>query len=210
MGTEKVLVVARTRMGNDYVCVGAISASGEHLRLMNQNCWADHDANSPYQIGDWWSVQGQPCGEQKPPHVEDFAVAARAKLGVQNDLDDYLRSTVHAWNGPIDVLFDGKIRFTSSGGGYISPDDVPREATGFWMPATRLTLNTDARGRLGYYTDDGYRHLNYVGTDTAIPEIAAGQLVRVSLARWWKPNNAEESFELRCYGQLSGWYTRSG
>ena len=39
-----------------------------------------------------------------------------------------------------------------------------------------------------------------------IKVIPAGTLVRVSLARWWRPEDSEPNFEERCYLQLSGWY----
>jgi hypothetical protein len=110
------------------------------------------------------------------------------------------------WEGPIHFLFDGKIRFTRSGAGYISPDDVPVGATGFWIADSKLTLAEDGQGNSAYYSNSGVRHLSYVGTQEAIEEIGAGQLVRVSLARWWRPRDADPSFEFRCYAQLSGWF----
>jgi hypothetical protein len=206
MAQARVLIVARTRMHGEKVCVGALSDRGEHLRLMNTNCDSDIASKSPYRIGEWWDVQGESCGEQKPPHVEDFAVTQATRTGKQSDLQEHLLNIIDPWEGPIDVLFDGKIRFTRAGGGYISPGDVPKGATGFWIPESKLTLDEDGRGNSGYYGDDGFKHLSYVGSQEAIEEIGAGQLVRVSLARWWKPRDADPSFELRCYAQLSGWY----
>jgi hypothetical protein len=205
MAKAKVLIVARTRMRGERVCVGALSDKAEHLRLMNSSCSSEIASKSPYRVGEWWEVRGKPCGEQKPPHVEDFAVADAARLGKQTGLLKYLLSAIDPLRGPIDVLFDGRIRFTRSGGGYISPADVPAGATGFWIPTSKLTLGEDDLGNTGYYSD-GFKHLSYVGTQEAVEEIEAGRLVRVSLARWWKPREADPSFELRCYAQLSGWY----
>lgn len=204
MAEKNVLIVARTRMQGGKVCVGALSAAGENLRLMNQHCESDLGTKSVYRIGEWWQVECEPCGPQRPPHVEDVSVSDATKLSVQPDLADYLKKTTNPWQGPIDVLFDGKIRFTGNGSGYISPADIPAGATGFWIPDSPLQLDVDDRGKSGYYTN--YRHLNYVGTDEEVEEIQAGQLVRVSLARWWKPRDADPSFEERCYAQLSGWY----
>lgn len=45
--------------------------------------------------------------------------------------------------------------------------------------------------------------IKYVGFAEPINKIPAGTLVRVSLARWWRPT---ETSEERCYLQLSGWY----
>jgi len=95
-------------------------------------------------------------------------------------------------------------RITGNGVGYISPADVPAGATGFWIPDSPLKLDVDDRDKRGYYTN--HRHLSYVGTEEEVDVIQAGQLVRVSLARWWKPRDADPSFEERCYAQISGWY----
>lgn len=204
--TSEVLVVARTRMSGAKVCIGALSKDGASLRLMNSACASELAQQSPYKIGEWWRVTYAPCGNQRPPHLEDVAVSARERIGEQDNMSSYLLSKTKPWKGKIDVLFDGKISFTKNGAGYISPSAVPAHATGFWVPSTALDLETDAQEKLGYYPLNDHRHLSYVGTQDALPRIKAGQLVRVSLARWWKPRDADPSFEERCYVQLSGWY----
>lgn len=105
----------------------------------------------------------------------------------------------------MEMLFDGKIQFTRNGGGYISAIDIPSRATGFWLLSEPLHFETDERDKRGYY-DSSNHHLSYVGMDEETEKIEAGTLVRVSLARWWKPRDADPSFEERCYAQLSGWY----
>lgn len=131
MATKKVLIVARTLMGGGRVCVGALSDEGESLRLMNQNRRSDVASESFYRIGEWWKITCDPCGEQKPPHLEDVAVAESSKIKTEKDLAGYLLAHTKPWKGAIQNLFAGKIRFTNNGGGYISPDDVPPNATGF-------------------------------------------------------------------------------
>jgi len=205
MATKKALIVARTRMYGAKVCIGALSDVGENLRLMNQNCDSDIGSKSPYNIGEWWQIDCEPCGPKQPPHVEDVTVSKAVKLDNEDHLRDYLLKATKPWKGPIECLFDGKIRFTGNGGGYISPTDIPSGATGFWIPDSPLNLDTDNRDKPGYYTG-GHRHLSYVGTEEPTDVIEAGRLVRVSLARWWKPRDADPSFEERCYAQLSGWY----
>ena len=37
-----------------------------------------------------------------------------------------------------------------------------------------------------------------------LPIIPKGKIIRLSLAKWWKPEDSD--IELRCYLQLSGWY----
>lgn len=46
----------------------------------------------------------------------------------------------------------------------------------------------------------------YVGFEPAVDLIPKGTLVRVSLARWWRPHDSPPDMEERCYLQLSGWY----
>lgn len=205
MATKNVLIVARTRMYGARVCVGALSDTGESLRLMNPRCESDIGANSPYKTGEWWKVTCEPCGTLPPPHVEDVAVSASSRVGEEANLTRYLIGATKPWRGPIDSLFDGKIRFTGSGAGYISRDAIPTGATGFWIPNSPLRLEVDSRDKHGYFTDYS-RHLSYVGLQEEVDVIQPGQLVRVSLARWWKPRDADSSFEERCYAQLSGWY----
>ena len=43
-----------------------------------------------------------------------------------------------------------------------------------------------------------------MGFAPKINKIPAGTLIRISLARWWKPDDVD--IEHRCYLQLSGWY----
>ena len=199
-------IVARTRMYGGRVCVGALSDDGENIRLMNLNCNSDFDANSPYRVGEIWEITGDRCGEQRPPHLEDFAVTARKRLHAEKQLIGYILERAKPWKGSIEVLFDGKIEFTQNGAGYVSESGIPKGATGFWIPTSGLTLQNDDRGKAGYYPKKDYRHLSYVGLQDPIQQIAAKSLVRVSLARWWKPPDADTEFEERCYAQLSGWY----
>jgi len=48
------------------------------------------------------------------------------------------------------------------------------------------------------------RRFPYVGFEPKVNLIPAGTLMKISLARWWKPEDSDMSE--RCYLQLSGWY----
>jgi hypothetical protein len=98
-------------------------------------------------------------------------------------------------------LFGGKLDYTNSGTAFIGPDDVPAKSTGFWLPDEDLVLNADGKR----YEIAG-TSISYVGSETPPKTIVAGTLVRVSLARWWKPEDADDDFPERCYLQVSGWY----
>jgi hypothetical protein len=93
---------------------------------------------------------------------------------------------------------------TSNGSGYISKaGGLPNRSTGYWVPDKPLTLEGD---RYTYPAFAGVRRMSYVGFAPTIATIPAGTLVRVSLARWWRPQDADDSLEERCYLQLSGWF----
>ena len=204
---KTVVIVARTRMYGGHVCVGALSDVGVSIRLLNSQCDFNRDQDSPCRVSEIWEVVCTSCGTRKPPHhVEDTAVTEAKRVGTQKDLVGYILERAKPWKGPIDILFEGKIQFTQNGAGYISESAVPPAATGFWIPSSDLSLQKDDRGKIGYYTQNGYRHLSYVGVQNPVERIKAGQLVRVSLAGWWKPRDVAPDFEERCYAQLSGWY----
>lgn len=201
-----VVIVARTRMYGGHVCVGALSDTGENLRLMNKDCASERDRDSPFRIGDEWDISCSPCGPRRAPHVEDVTVSKATKRGDVGSLAKYILKRATPWKGTIDKLFEGKIQFTRNGAGFISQSRVPAGATGFWLPSYDLHLDHDERNKAGYYPEHSHLHLSYVGLEDTTDVIKKGQLVRVSLARWWKPENAEPDFEERCYAQLSGWY----
>ncbi len=201
-----VVIVARTRMYGGRVCVGALSDSGENLRLMNKDCASDRDHDSPFTVGEQWEIVCAPCGPRRPPHVEDVIVSKATKRSHVDSLPEYILERAALWKGTIDKLFEGKIQFTRNGAGFISEGQVPAGATGFWIPSYELHLDHDDRNKAGYYPEHDYRHLSYVGVQDTADVIKKGQLVRVSLARWWRPENADPNFEERCYAQLSGWY----
>jgi len=109
---------------------------------------------------------------------------------------------IKIWKGSSDVLFDGNLQWTSGGSGYISENGgIPTSSVGFWIPDKDLTRK-DFNDKVRYSYPLRWRNISYVGFQNPVDLIPAGTLVRVSLARWWSPNDNEE----RCYLQLSGWY----
>lgn len=201
-----VVIVARTRMYGGRVCVGALSEAGENLRLMNKDCAAEQGHSCRFMVGEEWEITCDACGPRRPPHVEDVAVSKAIQRGSVASLAEYILKRATPWKGTIDTLFEGNIQFTGNGAGFISEAGIPAGATGFWIPSDDLRLDHDDRDKAGYYPEHDFRHLSYVGVQDPIDVIRAGQLVRVSLARWWRPQDADPGFEERCYAQLSGWY----
>lgn len=134
----------------------------------------------------------------------DIIVTNQRLLGMQPDLRAFLQARVAPHPGNPARLYDGMIRFTGAGSGYISADaGVPGYSTCYWLPDRQLRRADD------YFV---YRYENgrtvrfkYVGYQNVQELIPAGTLLRMSLARWWTPDN-DPDFEQRCYVQLSGWF----
>lgn len=200
----RITIVARTKMYGGKICIGGISDSGESFRLMNSVC-GYQATTSPFQVGEVWEIGLHKCERLEPPHLEDIAVDDAKRIGATTDLREFLLRRATPWRGGMDKIFDGRIQFTSSGSGYIShAGGLPSASTGFWLPDRDLRFECEPRPF--YAADDDRRHLAYVGTAEPKPVIPKDSLVRVSLAKWWKPREADAAFELRCYAQLSGWF----
>lgn len=198
-----VLIVAKTHMSNS-ACVGGILANGRFVRLLDSK---GHNQNSDtmLNIGDVYDITFTERAEKKPPHIEDILVSIfEFKFNYSIDKTaEILRRRVSIWHGSSDILFDGKLQWTSGGSGYISNSGgIPNSSVGFWIPDNDLTRN-DYNGKVRYSYPIRWRNIAFVGFHEPIDRIPAGTLVRVSLARWWSQNEDEEK---KCYLQISGWY----
>lgn len=205
----KCLIVSKTRKGSR-ACVGAIEAkTRKSLRLL------ESDGSDPfehtYSIGQVWDLNYIPHSPTVAPHTESVRVTNRIRLyDVSLDrVASVLRNLPHrgVWCGSSSNLFDGMLRYTLAGKGYIGKDgQIPDYSTGQWEPDQDLLLTKDNRGKTCYsYESHAISLIPYVGFEEPIEVIPAGTLVRVSLAQWWLPSDWEDGSE-RCYLQLSGWY----
>ena len=198
----KVVIVGRTRMSGSARCIGGLAEDGTSLRLMLKS--GQWDDTSPLHIGSVWDLHFEKHPHILPPHVEDVIVSKGEKVGEIENLRDFIVANASVWRGGIDAIFDGKLGFTGAGNGYVNElRGSPAVSTGFWIPDRDLTLRTDGK-HYDYPRFWQKRGLSYVGEPAAANSIRAGTLVRVSLARWWKPEDVD--IEVRCYAQLSGWY----
>lgn len=198
-----VLIVGRTKMSGASRCIGGLAHNGKSVRLVKPN--GQWDTSSGFQIGSVWDVDFTPITGLVDPHTEDVHVQNFNHVGVQPNLSTYLLSRLKPWQGGIDQVFGGLLGFTGSGNGYIShARGVPNYSTWFWVADEDLTLRDDGK-HYDYPGQWSNKGMSYVGEPTPIPVIPAGTLVRLSLARWWKPPNVDD-LEERCYLQLSGWF----
>ena len=65
----------------------------------------------------------------------------------------------------------------------------------------------DYNTKVRYQIEGTNRKITFVGFQNPVQLISAGTLLRISLARWWAPN--DDDVEERCYLQLSGWYEKT-
>lgn len=173
------------------------------VRLVKPN--GQWDTSSEFYVGDIWDIDFTPMTELTPPHTEDILVNNFSYVGAQAELATHILSRLEPWRGDIDQIFDRFLGFTGNNNGFMSQlRGVTNYSTWFWVPDKDLTLRNDGK-HYDYPRKYSNRGMPYVGEPAAIPVIPAGTLVRLSLARWWKPHDIED-FEERCYLQLSGWF----
>jgi len=207
-----VIIVSKTRMSNAS-CVGGVLANGRFVRLLDKYGY-NQDINTPLNIGDVWTIDFSELKEKKPPHIEDILIkhmTFKFSFETHKKMIKYLteKLNVKIWKGGPNVLFDGKLYWTNGGSGYISErGGIPDNSVGFWMPDKTLIRNDyERKVRYTYQQPTPFgivnRNITFVGYQEPVNRIPAGTLLRVSLARWWAPN---DEVEKRCYLQLSGWY----
>ena len=202
----RVLIVAKTHV-HGRACVGGLALDDNRgLRLLESN-GAHQPADTAYEVGQIWDLDCRPSPHLTPPHVEDTLVLKGHIVGHVPNMREFLKRRVHPWRGAPNQTFEDLVRPTYNGHGYVNDImGVPAMSTGFWLPDRPLAYEVEeGKPYYRYPRDKGVRLLPYVGFAPPIDAIPAGTLVRLSLARWWRPDNASD-VEARCYLQMSGWY----
>jgi hypothetical protein len=206
----RVLIVAKTHVVRS-ACVGGLDLdTNRGVRLLQPN-GGYQPGTTDFEVGQIWEIECEPGRDLRPPHLEDVLVHRREFLGREKELRKVLLERVTPWRGAPNRTFEGLVRPTFHGSGYVNDImGVPTVSTGFWQPDQRLTLSMEETGPHYHYPmppkSRGVHNLKYVGYAPPVEVIPTGTLVRVSLARWWRPDGASTEVEERCYMQLSGWY----
>src|SRR5436190_16074799 len=186
----RVLIVAKTHMGKGAACVGGLDiAEHKGVRLLPANGGHQRE-DTEYEVGQIWELECKPPREVTPPHVEDMLVLSKQLEGRAPNLRAFLTKYVQPWTGPPNQTFENLVRSTYEGHGYINEIvGVPSMSTGFWLPDRELSQET-VKSKVYYRSGKaGVCLLPYVGFGPPVEAIPAGTLVRLSLARWWRPEH---------------------
>ena len=201
----RVLIVAKTRMGNYSACVGGLNLeANQSVRLLGPD-GANQPSSTKFDVGQIWDIQYLQPQNLIPPHYEDVIIQSSRFVEQVINIRETLVQKVQPWQGGTSKLFGGLLVF-QNGKGYISrARGIPSMSTGYWIPDKPLIKGL-LNEKINYIYDHGRyyaTYVPYVGFADPIDQIPAGTLVRISLARWWSPQGTSEE---RCYLQLSGWY----
>lgn len=203
----EILITSKTHKGKA-ACVGGLVISNNRLvRLLNPGNW-DQFADTDLDIGDVWNINFQDIDDVEPPHIEDVIIQSKDYVRkIENISDFIINSGVTIYRGAPNQIFDGRLDWSGNGSGYIgNRDNLPANSVGFWISNKDLVLDEDDK-HYTYESDNRFatsKRFPYVGFEPKVDRIPAGTLMRMSLARWWKPEDSD--INERCYLQLSGWY----
>ncbi|MCC6455731.1 MAG: DNA helicase RecQ [Caldilineaceae bacterium] len=204
----QLLIVAKTRVQNGY-CVEGIAQNGRSVRLVDAVQLASGSSNQDYAIGDVWCIHDYYVPNKVvAPHCEDIIVLNAEPLRSSDKLVEAIERLMPPVTGRIEQLFAGALQVAENGLLYVGREHVPASSALFWRPDRPLILWGSGDTRLRYvYNDDGRDlYLAYRGLDAPESYLPAHTLVRLSLAQWWKADNAPEQ-AARCYLQLCGWFS---
>lgn len=202
--------MSKTHMNKgNRVCVGGFDLdTGSNVRLLTHNAENQPDT-TPFSIGQIWDLRVIKRSRCIPPHVEDVLVQSSSIAGNQPQMRAFIEGNCPIVAGPLASTFDGRLRFTSGGSGYIvQSSGLPSGSVCFWRPSVALARR-DYDDKIKYEFTQNLiqrRRIGWVGLQPPLPVIPAGTLLRLSLARWWKPRDAPASEEEKCFLQISGYF----
>ncbi|QLZ60450.1 hypothetical protein HV079_15425 [Citrobacter freundii] len=202
MNTD-VIILSRTKMSGDKICVGGLDLnSGKMLRLLDNRARALTSAY-PYSIGETYSIEFAERYQVAAPHVEDVAVYdySLAKSFNKVDLDTIVHKHSDTYNN-LSELFSGKLHWQNSKG-YALESDPPEFSVQIAKINKILVRNGTDFQEFGSFNPRKVKYVGELDINRLPSRINPGTPIRFSLARPWdKDNNGIKV----CYLQLSGVY----
>lgn len=214
---SKVLIVSRTRMRENRVCVGGIDLDKNRpIRLLDPDGYHEDESDCPYEIGDIWECNYVRNARRPAPHLEDSNVNERELVESKfcKTTDDFKKTLsalgIKIFRGSIDNCFDGCL-VNDGRRYYVDEYNVPLYSTCFWINDYNLNSNDFRKPGGGVKKQLSYMNgssrwgipIAYVGLGDTPTSVPAGSLVRLSLANWWRK---DENTPERCYVQVSWIY----
>jgi|GEM_PF-2256255 hypothetical protein len=205
--SKNVVILARTQM-KGHVCIGAFdSDSNRYIRLLTENA-ENQNEDSPYQVGQVYSVEYENREGLVLPHCEDVCVQNSCFLGtltreqLQKFLNRIAISNIH-----IRDLFDGALNWEHNKA-FLLKNSMNLPNYSVVVASLNHDLFLSKYDEQRFYYIDGICTFTvpYVGVNDigGLRKITAGRYVRFSLARWWDGNG---NFDVaRAYLQLSAVY----
>lgn len=207
--SSNVIVVSRTRKSPGKVCIGGFDLNNERsIRLLTSAGYQQPDT-CELDVGQMIKATFTPARETTAPHTEDVRLVSYELLADDLEVAQFL-GNFPVVSGSIANTFGGCLSREGSGSLSIRESAIPHHSVCFWKIDQPLFLDEGYRERYGKlkYTYGRYEHrvsMPFVGFQEALGVIPRGTLVRLSLARWWKPSDAAYA-DRRCQLQISGWY----
>ncbi|RRD89952.1 dual OB domain-containing protein [Conchiformibius steedae] len=211
--SERVVILARTLMHNNHVCIGGYSMeSKKYVRLLTAD-GLNQQNDIPFQIGEIYQIKYDSKSDVVYPHSEDICVynfeflENMKRFEFNQLLNDICIRDIH-----IKDIFDGLLDWTTGKGFLLKSQRIlPSYSVLIVKLNHDLFLSkteTDDKQRFYYIDNDGdkkvYYKVPYVGVNDLgeLKKIVAGRNIRFSLARWW--DNDGNFPDERAYLQLSG------
>ena len=201
----EILITSKTHKGKAACVGGLILSNNRFVRLLNPGNW-DQYGDTNFTIGDIWDISFTDRNDVELPHVEDIIIQSKRFIRKVENITNFITNNgVLIYQGSPNIIFNGLLGWTGSGSGYIgNKENLPDNSVVFWISDKDLKLQE----KHYYYPSENKfsqdKRFPYVGFENAIDIIPTGTIMRISLARWWKPEDSD--IEERCYLQLSGWY----
>ncbi len=199
-------------MGPGAVCVGGLNLeTNQNIRLYGPG-GMKLPLDVKFNVGQIWDMEFHERSRLIPPHVEDVIVDRAEFICQQGSIYEFLMQRIQPWIGGPEALFGGFLTSYKKSA-YISQKwSLPNCSVGFWLPNMPLKrtkipryyvvdVSPDVWDEVGLHTKE--LMIPYKGFSSMLHHIHAGTLLRVSLARWYQPDEADEA---GCCLQLSGWY----
>lgn len=202
--SDDVVILARTQMQGNHVCVGGYSwEQKRYVRLLTKNA-ENQSESSPYQVGQVYSVSYENRPQLVQPHCEDVLVH-KSELKDKNLDFNQILETIATKDLHIRDLFN-KLLHWENGKGFLLANDklLPNHSVEVVTLSHDLFLYEERRFR--FLENGNVFTVKYVGVDDAssVRKIPAGTLLRFSLARWWDRDGQFQT--KRAYLQLSAIY----